>query len=404
MPISILERQNPWWESGKLKYNLFPRSIEKELIKNLESNKIIALLGSRQVGKTSLLYLLIQHLLKSVKPTDIYYFNLDDLSIRRMMESPNDFLNYIGADNGKKYIFFDEAQRLDNPGLFLKTIFDLKLDIKLMVSGSSQLELRSKLKEFLVGRMRIFEIQRLNFSEARTLHPNAPPDALMENIMLYGAYPEVLRQKNDQEKKLLLHDIHQLYIEKDISDFAKIENIDAFNKLLILLAAQIGCLLNVHALSKTLKISLGLVRRYLDILEGTFIVKRLTPFFKNYKKEISKTPKIYFLDLGLRNLLLNQWQPLELRTDTGALFENFIFLEMYSLDFYKKRDFHFWRTTNQTEIDFIVEEEGNLRAIETKWQKSTVPKSFATFKTYYPKGVTELVTPKIFLSNARLKK
>ncbi len=163
MVISILERQNPWWKTGKVPYGLYPRSIEKELIKNLENNNIIALLGSRQVGKTSLLYLLILHLLNIVKSTDVYYFNLDDLSVRHMMESPNDFLDYIGVDDGRKYIFIDEAQRLQNPGLFLKTIFDLKLNIKLIVSGSSQLELRSKLKEFLVGRMRIFEIQRLNF-------------------------------------------------------------------------------------------------------------------------------------------------------------------------------------------------------------------------------------------------
>ncbi|MBI4994021.1 ATP-binding protein [Candidatus Peregrinibacteria bacterium] len=403
MTLSILERQNPWWKTGKLSYHLFPRSIEKELIKNLENNKILALLGSRQVGKTSLLYLLIQHLLKTVKSTDIYYFNLDDLGVRRMLESPNDFLNYIGTENGKKYIFLDEAQRLQNPGLFLKTIFDLKLDIKLIVSGSSQLELRSKLKEFLVGRMRIFEIQRLNFLEALTLHPNVPPQTLMEHMMLYGGYPEVLGQKNDEEKKLLLNDIHQMYIEKDISDFAKVENVDAFNKLLILLAAQIGGLLNVHGLSKTLKIPIALVGRYLDILEGTFIVKRLMPFFKNYKKEISKTPKIYFLDLGLRNLLLNQWQSLELRTDTGALFENFIFLEMYSRDFYKERDFHFWRTTNQTEIDLIIEGKGSLHAIETKWQKSSMPKSFSTFKTYYPKSATELITAATFLSKTKSK-
>ncbi|MBI5412939.1 ATP-binding protein [Candidatus Peregrinibacteria bacterium] len=400
MPLSILERQNPWWKTGKIPESLFLRSIEKELTKNLDNNKIIALLGSRQVGKTSLLYLLIQHLLKTVKPTDIYYFNLDDLGVRRILESPNDFLNYIGTENDKKYIFLDEAQRLQNPGLFLKTIYDLKLDIKLIVSGSSQLELRSKLKEFLVGRMRIFEIQRLNFSEALVLHPNVSPQTLMEHMILYGGYPEVLGQKNDEEKKLLLNDIHQMYIEKDISDFAKIKNVDAFNKLLILLASQIGGLLNIHALSKTLKIPVALIERYLDILEGTFIVKRIKPFFKNYKKEISKMPKIYFLDLGLRNLLLGQWQPLELRTDTGALFENFVFLEMYSRDFYKEKDFHFWRTTNQTEIDFIVEEEGNLRAIETKWQKNAVPKSFATFKNYYPKSVTELVTPKVFLSAA----
>ncbi len=389
----ILEKQNPWWNDLSFKFNIFSRDVTHELINNLENDKIIALVGSRQVGKTSLLYLLIEHLLKTVKSTRIFYFNLDDFEIKGLFSSAATFLNYIQADKKIKYIFIDEVQRLDNPGLFLKSIHDLNLNLKIIVSGSSQLELKAKLKEFLVGRLRQLEIPRLTFSEIKQLSPNIPKKSILENIMLYGSYPEIVKQNNFEEKKLLLNDIYKTYLQKDIADFAKIENIDAFNKLLILLASQIGSLLNIHHLSKTLRISSQKVTEYIDILEGTFIIKRLYPFFKNYKKEISKTPKIYFMDLGLRNLLLANWQALELRNDRGALFENLAFLELYNQDIYKIKHYHFWRTTNQTEIDFVIEEGTILKALEAKYSSLKNPKAFITFKEYYPQALTELITP-----------
>lgn len=387
----ILKKQNPWWQQLNFKFNVFPRSIFSELIKNLSSDKILALVGSRQVGKTSLLYLLIEHLLKTVKPTDIFYFNLDDFEVRSLFASANTFLQYIQAGDSTKYVFIDEVQRLDNPGLFLKSIHDLKLNLKIIVSGSSQLELKAKLKEFLVGRLRQLEIPRLTFSEMIGLSPNIPQKSILENIMVYGSYPEIAKQDSLEEKRLLLNDIYKTYLQKDVADFAKIEDIDAFNKLLIILAAQIGSLLNVHQIANTLRISSQKIGNYLDILEGTFIIKRLYPFFQNYKKEISKTPKVYFMDLGLRNLLLANWQPLQLRSDQGALFENLVFLELYNQDIYKLKRYHFWRTTNQTEIDFIVEDGTSLKAIEAKYSNNKNPKSFTTFKKYYPKAVTQLI-------------
>lgn len=389
---TVLKKQNPWWEQKNLKFNIFSRDILPELIDNLKNDKILALVGSRQVGKTSLLYLMIEHLLKIVKSTDIFYFNLDDFEVRSLCASANTFLQYIQSGESTKYIFIDEVQRLDNPGLFLKSIHDLKLNLKIIVSGSSQLELRAKLKEFLVGRLRQLEISRLTFPEMLKLSPNIPKKSILENMMLYGSYPEIAKQDNMEEKKLLLNDIYKTYLQKDVADFAKIENIDGFNKLLILLAAQIGSLLNIHHLAKTLRIPSQQIIKYIDILEGTFIIKRLYPFFQNYKKEISKTPKIYFMDLGLRNLLLTNWQSLQLRNDNGALFENLVFLELYNQDIHKLKRYHFWRTTNQTEIDFIIEDGIKIKAVEAKYSNSTSPKSFTTFKKYYPKAVTELIT------------
>ncbi len=388
----VLEAQNPWWKTGKFKRLIFPRKITEEILKNLKNKKILALVGSRQVGKTSILYLIIQHLLKKTSPQNILYFNLDDLSIQTFFQTPEYFLQSFPLRKKQTYIFIDEIQRLPSPGLFLKTLHDLNLNIKFIVSGSSQLELRSKLKEFLVGRIRQFEIPRLTLEEAKTIHPNIPTKKLAEEILLYGSYPEVSKEPREREKKLLLHDIHQTYLQKDVSDFAKIENIEAFNKLLILLANQIGNLLNVHNLSKILKISTQKIEHYIEILEGTFIIKRLFPFFQNYKKEITKTPKIYFLDLGLRNLLLNQWQELDLREDRGKLFENFVFLELYNKDPYKEKNYRFWRTTNQTEIDFVIQNGADIKAIEAKWSKGARPRSFKTFKEYYPKSKTQVIT------------
>lgn len=389
---TILKKQNPWWENKAFEFNIFSRNILPELINNLANDKILALIGSRQVGKTSLLYLLIEYLLKTVKPINIFYFNLDDFAVRNLFSSANTFLQYIQADDEMKYVFIDEVQRLDNPGLFLKSIHDLNLNLKIIVSGSSQLELRAKLKEFLVGRLRQLEISRLTLSEMRKLSSNIPRKSILENMMMYGSYPEIAKQDSIEEKKLLLNDIYQTYLQKDVADFAKIENIDAFNKLLILLAAQIGSLLNVHHLAKTLRISAQKISGYLDILEGTFIIKRLYPFFQNYKKEISKTPKVYFMDLGLRNLILANWQSLELRSDQGTLFENLVFLELYNEDIYNLKHYHFWRTTNQTEIDFIIEDGAGLRAIEAKYSNNKNPKSFDTFKKYYPNAITGLIT------------
>lgn len=390
---NVLKRLNPWWGTGEIDRKIFPRFILPDLIRNLENPKIIALVGSRQVGKSSLMYLMIEHLLVKVKPTNILYFNLDDLAIWELFADTQSFLDFLGDVKERKYVFIDEIQRLPNPGLFLKAIYDLNLDIKIVVSGSSQLELRSKLKEFLVGRMRQFEISRLNFDEIRSLNPNIPKETLFTEMLTYGGYPDIVKQTETSEKQHLLGDIYETYLKKDVSDFAKIEDVGAFNKLLILLASQAGNLLNSHKLADTLRISEYKIRQYMDILEGTFIIKLVSPYYENYQKEIRKTSKVYFMDLGLRNLLLKNWDTLEMRADKGALFENAVFLEMYGKDIYKEKSYYYWRTTNQTEIDFIIRSGTSLYAIEAKYGGGTNPKSFATFRKYYPESLCKVVSP-----------
>lgn len=394
MDTTIIRKQNPWWEDGKVSRKVFPRAILPELIANLKNPKIIALVGSRQVGKTSLIYLMIDHLLKMNDPKNIFYFNLDDFNVLNLCSDAGGFIQYLGNSEETKYVFLDEIQRLESPGLFLKTIYDLGLDIKFTVSGSSQLEMRSKLKEFLVGRVRQFEIGRLSFDEIVSINRNIPKNMLLNETLIYGGYPEPSSILSVEEKKHTLHDIYDTYLKKDVSDFAKVENIGVFNKLLTVLASQIGKVLSVEKISDTLKISRSMVEKYLDILEGTFIIKRLQPFYQNYSKELRKSPKMYFLDLGLRNLLISNWAHPDLRVDRGELFENFVFLELYNKDFYKEKEYYFWRTTNQTEIDFIIKDGLNLKAVEAKLTSSGSPKSFRTFKEYYPLAHCEVITSK----------
>ena len=392
--------QNPWRTQTDFTFNLKNRNILPLLINALSSPKnILGLIGSRQVGKSSLIFLLIQHLLQhGTNSKNIFYFNLDDLKLHELFDNMPDFINFIGVGDERIFIFIDEVQRLENPGLFLKALYDLGLNIKIIYSGSSQLEIKSKLREHLVGRVRQFEIQRLCFEEYIDFNQPITRKEALEEILLYGSYPGVALEKEKLEKKLAIKDIYQSYIEKDLVDFLHVTNISSFNTLLGLLANQISNLMNIDSLSKAARIPRKETERFITILESTFIIKRLNPFHRNYKKEITKTPKIFFLDLGLRNYAINNFNQLTLRNDQGELFENFIFLELLHKDYYNLSRLNYWRTTNQTEIDFILSNEDGVEAIEVKWQKETPPKSFKTLQRYYPEIQAKMITKKTFLA------
>lgn len=400
MITDIFNLQNPWRFQKDYQFPYQPRAILKELMAQLDNEKIIGLVGSRQVGKSSLIFLLIQHLIaKNTPKENIFYFNLDDLKLRELVNSITDFVHFVApvADQ-KKYIFLDEVQRLTNPGLFLKELYDLKLNIKIFYSGSSQLEIRSKIKEYGVGRIRECMIERLSFEEYLAFtHPTTRKDALLA-YLVYGSYPEAAKTHDATEKKLLIKDIYQTYLAKDIVDFLKITNADGFNKLLGLLAHQIGGLLSLDTLAKSAGIARREAETFLTALEQTFIIKLVYPFFKNYKKEITKTPKVYFLDLGLRNFIINNFSEDETRSDMGALFENFYLLQILSRDPYRLQKLNYWRTTNQTEIDFIITRGETIEAVETKYGKAIPPKSFKTIRAYYPDMETKLVTKETILN------
>jgi len=390
---------NPWKFANYKPGKLHSRLVFGELVDNLANEFIITITGSRQVGKSSLMEMLINHLLNGdISPDNITYFNLDDYSLHEVFTDTSSFISFVNpSDNNIKYIFIDEVQRLHNAGLLLKSLYDLKLNIKFICSGSSQLEIKSNIKEHLVGRSRNFEIQRLNFDESKGFTNNITNKQLFNNHLIYGAYPKVMLEADHKQKQLLLRDIYNSYVQKDIIEFLNVDNPTIFNKLITLLAGQIGNLLNIDNICNTLKLARSKVVKYIEILEATYIIKLVYPYYKNYPKEITKTPKIYFLDLGLRNYALNNFNDLELRQDKGELFENFYYLELYSNDVYQLKTINYWRTTNQTEIDFIVQEGTITKAVEAKLSSTAKPKSFNTFAEYYPDSVSELVTSKSYI-------
>ena len=274
----------------------------------------------------------------------------------------------------------------------LKEIFDLKRNIKIIFSGSSQLEIKANTREHLVGRARMFIINRLSFNEYLNFSSPITRREALYDILLFGSYPSVAKETKPIDKKLRIKDIFQLYVQKDLVDFLNLKDIDTYNKLLVRVAMQSGDLLNVHSLSRSLGTGRHIIEGYLNILEYTFLCKRIYPFFSNNIKEISKTPKLYLLDTGIRNFILSNFNDLNLRQDKGALFENFYFSEMLANDFYSMKKINFWRTTNKTEIDFIIQDDDGLHAVEVKWQDTKTPKSFNSIKTLYPGIKTRVVT------------
>ncbi len=249
-----------------------------------------------------------------------------------------------------------------------------------------------------MGRARIFIINRLSFNEYRNFAAPITNEETLNQILLFGSYPAVAKEVTSTGKMLRIKDIYQSYVQKDLVEFINLREVDVYNKFLIRVAMQSGDLLNIHSISKSMGLPRISVEGYLNILEHTFVCKRIYPFHKNHGKEITKTPKLYFLDLGLRNFILNNFNPLNLRTDKGSLFESFYLTEILSEDHYSLNKINFWRTTNKTEIDFIVQDNQGLKAIEVKWNDPKQPRSFMTIKSLYPEIKTSVITSANYLT------
>lgn len=407
---------------------LFPRSVIQRILRWLDDKQAIVLVGSRQVGKTSILYLLIQYLLtRSPNTKNIFYFDLENFDHLNLLErGPEVLIQSLRLEgsnfNQRIFLFIDEIQYLSHPTNFLKLMVDHHPQIKIICTGSSTLDIRRKFKDSLVGRKVVFEIFSLSFEEflqfknqtnlLRVLEqyqlstllqeatlPPAPPDIYTHPLKIYfeeycnyGGYPAVVLETSTEKKLKLLNEIYTAYVRKDLSSLFTIENINAFNQLSQLLALGIGNLLNVNTLTTDLRISRPTLENYLMILENTFIIKRLQPFFRRKKREVIKMPKIFFLDLGLRNLMVKQFGELNLRPDKGALVENFTFLHLYR-ELPVLNELNFWRTKSGTEVDFVLQTEGSLLPIEVKYKaisQPTLPSGLNSFISAYP--VTQATT------------
>jgi predicted AAA+ superfamily ATPase len=405
----------------RLAAHLFPRNAITQIKNYIEDEHIILIVGSRQTGKTSLLHLIVDELLQQkVSEEQIFYVNLEDFALLEICNrSVQEFVNYLkgsGADfENRNYVLIDEIQYLENPTNFLKHIFDSFPGLKLFVTGSSTLEIRRKFKDSLAGRKVVIELGPLDFTEflvfqgegklahlirdfslrktvADTFREDFPLrpfqkklDAYYSQFVLFGGYPRIVLEKSIEKKITFLDELVQAYVRKDIKDLMRIDNVFAFNNLLKAVALQIGNLVNYTELSSSLQMARETVERYLFLLENTFIIKRLTPFFTNRRKEVIKMPKIFFCDTGLRNALLKHFQDLPLRPDTGALVENAVFSNLYKNSPILE-EILFWRTQSQNEVDFVLRQADSLLPIEVKFslfKKLSLPAGLRSFVNNY---------------------
>jgi len=369
--------------------NTLPRLIENRINKLLFKGKAVILYGARQVGKTTLLRRLQEN-----RAEKSIYLNCDEPDIRHSLTnvSSTEIKALLGS---AKLVFLDEAQRIPNAGLTLKLAVDNFPDIQIIATGSSSFELSDNISEPLTGRK--FELQLFPFSmqELRHEYSDLEIQRLLEHRMVYGMYPEIVR--NSGEELDLLKEIARSYLYKDVLQYQQIKNPEILEKLLQALALQVSSEVSFNELAALLGIDKKTVANYIRILEQAFIIFPLRPFSRNLRNELKKLRKIYFVDTGIRNALINNFNPLSLRQDAGALWENFMISERLKKNSNENRSvaIYFWRTHQQQEIDLIEDSGGKLSGFEFKWgrKKSRIPQLF--LKTYEGSSVTP-VTPDNF--------
>jgi uncharacterized protein len=353
----------------------FMRYYEKDLDKYLKKGKVTVIYGPRRVGKTTLIEKYLENY------SGKYYFGTgEDHDLKQIFrsQSVNTMKNFFG---GYDLVVIDEAQMIPDVGTGLKLLVDHIKDIKVIASGSSSFDLSNKLGEPLTGRkisLKLFPVSAIELSE------NIGGMAIyqrLEEMLIYGAYPEVLNAGNTDEKKRLLTELRDSYLYKDIMQLENIRNSSKIMDMLVLLSFQIGKEVSLNELSNSLDLAKQTVEKYLDLLEKTFVIKKIRGFSRNLRKEVSKTARYYFLDNGVLNSIGNTYNPLNLRKDTGALWENYLFSERL-----KKQQYHniysnnyFWRTYDMQEIDFVEERDGKLYGYEFKFSPKNIkaPKAWA---------------------------
>lgn len=385
--------------------NSIARDITTNSKSHWHSDEILIFLGARQAGKTTIL--------KQIKTTleneghRCFFLNVEDPEYLRLLnEHPNNLFKIFAIDTvpGKKtFVFVDEVQYLKNPSNFLKYLYDeRKEDIKIIVSGSSAFYIDHTFKDSLAGRKHLFFVPTLSFKEflrfkgevnlsvkdlsTISLDERKRIELFYREFMTYGGYPRVVLAPLE-EKEELLRELAYSFVKKDIYE-SNIRNEESFYSLLRVLAGQIGNLVNTSELANTLNVSKTAIDHYLFVAQKAFLIHLAKPFSRNIRKEITKMPKAYFLDLGLRNFFVKNFAPFDGRHDTGQVLENAVFRQF--LDSHHKDDIRFWRTITQKEIDFIVSEKS---AFEVKVNVNTFKKaSIAPFFEHYPEMECTLVT------------
>lgn len=366
------------------------RKITKDVQESLFKGKVVIIYGPRQVGKTTLVKSLMSHY-----PDEYVYLNCDEVDVRVALsnKTSTELKSFIG---NMRLVVIDEAQRVENIGLTLKLLVDNFPEIQVLATGSSAFELSNKISEPLTGRKKEFFLFPFSLSELVEVSSLVELKRRLEDFLIFGLYPDVVISGAD--KISIIRELATSYSYKDVLAYQDIRRPELLEKLLQALALQIGSEVSYTELANLLRVNKVTIENYIRILEQAYIIFRVGPFSRNIRNELKKKRKIYFYDLGLRNALINNFNPLSLRQDVGALWENFLIVERLKRTRNSGifNNIYFWRTTSGKEIDYLEERDGVLFGYEFKWRKTNfiVPKEFLT--TYQGSSV-KLINQKNYL-------
>ncbi len=365
--------------------------VKRQLISAIEGKffkgKAIILLGPRQAGKSTM----VESMLKE-RGEPFSYFNGDEADVRQLLSNTTSArLRTLVGQN--KIVFIDEAQRIPDIGITMKLFTDQIKEVQVIATGSSAFELSGHVNEPLTGRKYEFMLYPLSFGEMVGYHGLLEEKRLLEHRMVFGYYPEIV--ENQHEEKELLKKLAASYLYKDLLLLEQIKKPVLLEKLLKALALQLGSEVNYTELGQTVGADKATVEKYIDLLEKAFVLFRVPALNRNVRNEIKKGKKVYFFDCGIRNAIIGNFSLLQNRTDTGALWENFVIAERLKKMAFDQKDasYYFWRTTQQQEIDLIEEYENSMIAFEMKWNERARVRFAQTFRDNYPGAKLEIISP-----------
>jgi uncharacterized protein len=364
-----------------------PRAIRKSIADRLkESNKVVILYGPRQVGKTTLAKEII-----SDWPGRVLEISADEPRYIDVLSS-RDSGKLKSLVAGYDLLFIDEAQRVPDVGMNLKILHDQVSEIRIMVTGSSSFDLANSISEPLTGRTWTYNLYPISFLELSTLFNRFELDSQLEERLVYGSYPEVFSIPNQADREDYLYEIGNAYLYKDILELSSIKNSAKIRDLVRMLAYQVGSEVSRSEIGTALGMSKDTVSSYIDLLEKSFVVFRLSAFSRNLRKEITRNDKIYFYDLGIRNMSIGNFKPIIQRNDIGALWENFLIAERMKKLAYTRTHArtYFWRTYTGAELDYVEERGGNLFGYELKYSAKSA-RCPASWRETYTDSSCELI-------------
>ena len=402
---------------------MLPRKIFKELEKQMKDRKISFLIGPRQVGKTTLLKALFE---EAAKTNNCIFIDLDIITNYEKVSTFENLVNTLKLNGYKEnqktftYLFLDEFQRYPKLALIMKNVYDNLTNVKIYASGSSSILIKDQVQESLAGRKKINEIYPLDFEEVLWFKGNKKLieafinsrklngdelnkvlkelNELLKEFLIFGGYPEVVLKEKKEEKIGVLESIFDLYVKKDLVDYMKIEKILNMKKLIEVLAVNNAQKIKYEEISHATSLSFLEIKEYIEILKETYLIQILKPFYTNKNKELVKIPKVYFMDNGVRNYFIKNFNELSLRNHAGFLFESFIIMELLKK---KVKELKFWQGKNGEEVDIIIDNISYQIPIEVKFKSNLKNEDFSGINTYlkeYPK------TKKTYLVNLSAQK